>query len=67
MIFVTARPQKYKNMTLKSLALLDIDYDGIIFNVSSGTRVIVNDKKVSGKLTALAVNKKEVSQNFFFY
>ena len=26
LIFVTARPQKYKNMTLKSLALLDIDF-----------------------------------------
>ena len=65
LIFVTARPQKYKNMTLKSLALLDIDYDGIIFNVSSGTRVIVNDKKVSGKFTALAINKKRNDQNTY--
>jgi len=67
LIFVTARPQKYKNMTLKSLALLDIDYDGIIFNVSPGTRVIVNDKKVSGKFTALAINKRRNDKNFPFF
>ena len=67
LIFVTARPKKYKNMTLKSLALLDIDYDGIIFNVSSGTRVIINDKKVSGKSTALAINKRRNDQNFPFF
>ena len=67
LIFVTARPKKYKNMTLKRLALLDIDYDGIIFNVSSGTRVIINDKKVSGKSTALAINKRRNDQNFPFF
>ena len=67
LIFVTARPRKYKNMTLKGLSLLDIDYDGIIFNVSSGTRVIVNDKKDSGKFTALAINKRRNDQNFPFF
>ena len=34
LIFVTARSKEYKDMTLKSLDLLDI-YDGIIFNISS--------------------------------
>ena len=67
LIFVTARPKEYKNMTLKSLNLLDINYDGIIFNISSGTRVIINDKKVSGKFTAIAINKARNDQNFPFF
>lgn len=67
LIFVTARPQKYKTMTLKSLKLLDINYDGIIFNISSGTRVIINDKKFSGKFTALAINKERNDQKFPFF
>ncbi len=67
LIFVTARPKQYKDMTLKSLELLEINYDGIIFNISSGTRVIINDKKVSGKFTALAINKARNDQNFPFF
>ena len=54
-------------MTIESLILLDINFDGIIFNLSPGTRVLINDKKVSGKLTALAVNKKRNNTNFPFY
>ncbi len=67
LIFVTAREERYKQMTLKSLELLEIKFDGILFNITSGTRVLLNDKKETKKLTALALNKRRNSNKFPFF
>ena len=64
LIFVTARPKKLKKMTLKTLHEMGISFDGIIFNVTTGTRILINDKKRNNKKTCIAVNKKRNSSYF---
>lgn len=55
-IFVTSRTESYKEETIKFLKDNNIRYNHIIFNAPYGERIVVNDKKPSGLLTALAIN-----------
>ena len=66
-IFVTARTNKYEKMTLTSLNNYKIKYDGIIFNITSGTRILINDKKINNKRTCFAYNKRRNTSNYPFY
>lgn len=66
-IYVTARPKKYAEMTINSLQKLNIKFDFIIFNITSGTRVLINDKKITNKRTCVAFNKSRNSSFFPFY
>ena len=54
-VIVTARSEKYKKLTEDFLKTNSIRYDYIIFNAPTGERIIVNDKKPSGLVTAYAV------------
>lgn len=67
LIFVTARPEKYAEMTINSLTKLNKKFDLIIFNVTSGTRVLINDKKITNQKTCVAFNKKRDDSFFPFY
>lgn len=55
-IIVTSRTENYKQETEKFLKDNNIRYNYIIFNAPYGERIVVNDKKPSGLLTALAIN-----------
>lgn len=55
-IILTSRPDEYRQLTLDFLHDNDIRYDHIIFNAPYGERIVVNDKKLSGLKTAVAVN-----------
>lgn len=55
-IFLTSRTEEYRQITLEFLNENHIRYHEIIFNAPYGERILINDKKPSGMMTAIAVN-----------
>lgn len=55
-IFLTARTEKYRQLTINFLNENDLKFDHIIFDLPFGERILINDKKTSGLNTAIAVN-----------
>jgi len=55
-IFLTSRKEEEKELTRKFLEEHNIRYDDIIYNAPYGERILINDKKPSGLITAIAVN-----------
>jgi len=55
-IFITSRKENIRSITEDFLRKHDIRYDKIIYNAPYGERILMNDKKPSGLLTAVAVN-----------
>lgn len=55
-IFLTARSDYEKPHTLKFLKENNVRYDHIIFNAGHGERILINDNKPDGLVTAMAVN-----------
>ena len=60
-IILTSRETKYADQTIKFLKQNKIRYDHIIFNIPFGERILINDKKESGLITAYAINKERNS------
>lgn len=60
-IITTARPYKYKKNTIDILKKNNIRFDSILFGLNSGLRVLINDKKPNGNITARAINLKRNS------
>lgn len=60
-IILTSRETKYTDQTINFLKQNKIRYDHIIFNIPYGERILINDKKESGLLTAYAINKERNS------
>ena len=54
-IFVTSRKIEYKEITEKFLIDNNIRFDYIIFEAPYGERIIVNDSKPSGLVTAISI------------
>lgn len=57
-IFLTARGDYEKEHTLRFLKENHVRYDHIIFNAGEGERIMINDTKPDGLITAYAVNTK---------
>lgn len=57
-IFLTARSNYEKAHTLKFLKKNNVRYDHIIFNAGHGERILINDNKPDGLVTAMAINTK---------
>ena len=55
-IFLTARTEDEKAHTLRFLKGQKVRYDYIIFGAGRGERILINDKKRDGLLTAHAIN-----------
>lgn len=55
-IFLTARSDYEKSHTLRFLKENNVRYDHIIFNAGEGERIMINDMKPDGLVTAYAVN-----------
>lgn len=53
-VICTARSEEYKDITLKSLNENNLRYNHIIFEVTTGERIIINDTKPKGLQTALS-------------
>lgn len=53
-ILTTARPEGTRLQTEKQLSSLGIFYHQLIMNLSSGPRIVVNDTKPDGTITAIA-------------
>jgi len=55
-IALTARPESQRAATLSLLAEHDLRVDHAIFDLPTGERILLNDRKPSGLATAFAVN-----------
>ena len=55
-IFVTSRKLEYKEETEKFLRAEGIRFDHIIYEAPYGERILVNDRKPSGRDMAYAIN-----------
>lgn len=55
-IFLTARNNYEKAHTLRFLKDNNVRYDHIIFNAGHGERILINDNKPDGLVTAMAIN-----------
>ena len=55
-IFLTARGSYEKAHTLRFLKENHVRYDHIIFEAGQGERIMINDNKPDGLVTAIAVN-----------
>ena len=55
-IFLTARSDYEKPHTMRFLKENNVRYDHIIFNAGEGERIMINDIKPDGLVTAYAVN-----------
>ncbi len=57
-IILTSRKSEYKEQTINFLKENNIRFNHIIFDLPYGERILINDKKESGLLTAYAINKE---------
>jgi len=57
-VFVTSRSREYRSETESFLRKRNIRYDAIVFSAPYGERILVNDLKPSGLVTAYAINLK---------
>ena len=54
-VLITAREEEYREQTIKFLQENNIRYDNIIFSAPWGERIIINDTKPEGMITAIAI------------
>jgi hypothetical protein len=55
-VLVTARKKSEYDATVGALEKYGIRFDTIIFEVPTGERILINDRKPSGLATAMAIN-----------
>lgn len=55
-IFITSRTESERELTERFLHDNNIRYDHIIYNAPYGERILINDKKPSGLITAYALS-----------
>jgi hypothetical protein len=55
-IITTARSSKYKKETINFLKKHKIKFNKIIFDLPTGERILINDKKPDGTKTAYSLN-----------
>lgn len=55
-ILTTGRKESLRNITEKQLQDVGIIYDQLIMGIGGGERILINDKKNDGKLTAYSIN-----------
>jgi hypothetical protein len=57
-IFITSRHQEYATNIETFLNRHEVRYDTILYDAPHGERILINDRKSSGLITAIAVNTK---------
>lgn len=55
-ILTTGRKESMRSITEKQLSNLGVFYDQLIMGIGGGDRILINDKKQDGTLTAFAYN-----------
>jgi len=55
-ILITGRKESLRKVTEQQLSNVGIFYDQLIMGVGSGTRILINDNKPTGDITAVAIN-----------
>lgn len=60
-ILTTGRRENDRDLTVKQLQKLELSYDHLIMGLGRGERVLINDIKPDGTITAKAINVKRDS------
>ncbi|MEN9395061.1 MAG: hypothetical protein RL362_1282 [Bacteroidota bacterium] len=55
-VLLTARSESFRDLTLSWLKKNNLRFDHVLFNLPNGERILINDKKESGLVTAHSVN-----------
>jgi ribonucleotide monophosphatase NagD (HAD superfamily) len=55
-VLVTGRKESLRKVTEQQLSAVGIFYDQLIMGIGSGTRIMINDTKPTGDITAVAIN-----------
>lgn len=55
-ILVTGRKESMRRITVKQLADAGIIYDKLIMGIGGGKRILINDNKPDGRITAEAIS-----------
>lgn len=55
-VILTSRKEQYRKQTEDFLKSNGVRYDHILFEIPYGERILINDKKPSGLITAIAIN-----------
>jgi FMN phosphatase YigB (HAD superfamily) len=55
-ILTTGRRESLRKVTEQQLSEVGIFYDQLIMGIGSGTRILINDTKPNGDITAVAIN-----------
>jgi len=55
-ILTTGRKESLRDVTIKQLQNAGIFYDKLIMGIGGGVRVLINDKKNNGQITAISYN-----------
>lgn len=61
-ILLTARKEEYKASLIEFLNKNQIRFDHLICGIPNGERILINDNKPSGLVTAIAITKDRDSQ-----
>lgn len=64
-LFITSRKESYRKQTISFLENNGIRYNYIIFEAPLGERILINDEKPGGLKTAVAINVKRDSNDYF--
>lgn len=57
-IIVTSRSEEYRKQTERALSINGLRWNALLMGAPHGERIVINDMKPSGLLTAVAVNVK---------
>jgi hypothetical protein len=55
-ILLTARAESFREQTLSWLRNHNLRFNHVLFNLPTGERILINDKKESGLVTAYSIN-----------
>jgi|TARA_R100000030_G_scaffold100461_1_gene93574 hydroxymethylpyrimidine pyrophosphatase-like HAD family hydrolase len=55
-IITTGRKKSARKATIKQMSRAGINYDHLIMGFGGGDRILINDKKPDGRITAYAIN-----------
>ena len=55
-VLTTGRKESQRALTIKHLEQCGIFYDMLIMGIGGGPRILINDKKPNGQLTAFSIN-----------
>lgn len=57
-VLTTARPESMRSLTINQITSCGLWFDQLVMGLPVGPRVVINDTKPNGMMTAIAINVK---------